>query len=217
MTTYQLQNVTPTGDTEIINAYAPGLVWDERQQKMVAWGGQSGISPANVYVLHIGSGLSSYRWERITPAAGITVTPTSRNQNGTYSRFQYSPGKNVFVLVNRVSESVYIYRLTAGSGTGNEAKAKAEEKGRISVRPNPFHASVAISTDNLGVVGTRQCLVPTNPQLAIYDVHGRMVHTSAKWTGNLYHWTPQDLPNGVYLIKTKIQGKTITKKLFLQR
>ena len=108
--TYEFSQPTPTGDTEIIDTpLSPGLTYDSKSRKLVAWSGTS-AERADVYVLTIDG--DSYHWTRVRPAAGNQVTPTTMNPNGTYSRFQYAPSQNVFVLVNEVDENVYVYRLT---------------------------------------------------------------------------------------------------------
>jgi hypothetical protein len=59
--------------------------------------------------------------------------------------------------------------------------------------------------------------LPLLPQLAIYDIHGRMVHASAKWDDNLFTWNPQGLPSGIYLVKIFSGDKTLVKRLYLQQ
>jgi hypothetical protein len=65
------------------------------------------------------------------------VTPTSAPSAGTWGKFQYCPGKNVFVGVNRTSENVYIYRLTSGAGTTAADKVSGRAEPALNVYPNP--------------------------------------------------------------------------------
>jgi hypothetical protein len=104
----------PTGDAGIINAYAPGLTWDSnsQRQKLVAWDGD-----ASVYVLDISADLSSYSFHKDTLSSGNRVTPPTAHETGTYSRFQYSPDKDVFVLVNDYDQNVLIYKPSTGGGS----------------------------------------------------------------------------------------------------
>jgi hypothetical protein len=115
------------------------------------------------------------------------------------------------------SGELWLFRNSAG-GTVEEARpfpgsrqAEAEAKGMISVRPNPFHASVAISVYD-GHVGATRRVTPT---LAIYDIHGRMVHASAKWDGNRLTWNPGRLPAGVYTARVTLGNRVHSTRLIL--
>jgi hypothetical protein len=52
----------------------------------------------------------TWQWTQVGAAAG-SATPTSENARGTYGRFRYVPGLDLFVAVNRIDENVYVYRL----------------------------------------------------------------------------------------------------------
>lgn len=110
------------GDTEILGATSPGFVYDPASQRFVAWSGESasGIRPQDVYVVDP----VSLVVERRAPVATSTVIPTDAAKWGTYGRWRYVPSKNVFVLVNSISENVFVYRLSPGEsgpdcGDGN--------------------------------------------------------------------------------------------------
>lgn len=99
-----------TGDTEIVCATEPGIVFDHSINKFVAWSGDlnKGIRPEDVYVIdpiHIVA-------EKRIPAVSNQVIPSEAADWGTFGRFRYVPSKNVFVVVNSISENVYIYRLS---------------------------------------------------------------------------------------------------------
>jgi len=36
--------------------------------------------------------------------------PTAAEDRGTFGRFRYVPSRDVFIVVNRTNENVYIYR-----------------------------------------------------------------------------------------------------------
>jgi hypothetical protein len=52
------------------------------------------------------------------PSDSNTVVPEAPPQWGTFGRWRYVPKYNVFVVVSSVTGSVYLYRHTAGTGTG---------------------------------------------------------------------------------------------------
>jgi hypothetical protein len=189
--TGQYSRPATSGDNSI-QSRDGGLVYDPVSDKMVAWQGG-----ANVYMLD----LDTWTWTRVSPAASNTVTPTAGNSNGTFGRWRYVPSRNVFIGVNATDENVYIYKLTAGGGTGKEAKAKAGEKGSICVSPNPFRTSVHIRTDM------------QNALLTIFDLNGRKIFSGA--SGNAV-WHAAGRPAGVYVLKIKSGRQILTKQLLLQ-
>lgn len=95
------------GDQTIVNAKAPGLVYDPVSRKVVGWAGG-----ASVYTLDTGT----WQWTKVSPAASSTAVPTAPNTNGTYGRFRYIPSKNAFIVVNSVDENVFLYKLSSGGG-----------------------------------------------------------------------------------------------------
>lgn len=94
-----------TGGASVIGVGAPGLAYDPVGERMVAWGGGP-----DVYSLDP----DAKAWTRHARTGG--ATPTAPEPNGTYGRFRYAPAKNVFVLVNRVDQNVFVFRLTPGPG-----------------------------------------------------------------------------------------------------
>ena len=103
-----------TGDTSIQGGQAPGFVYDSASKLFVGWNGGSAV-----YTLTppLNPKTGTWVWTKINTAASNTVTPTTAEASGTYGRFQYIPSKNVFVAVNRTTESVYFYRLSNGGTT----------------------------------------------------------------------------------------------------
>lgn len=103
-----------TGDRAIESAKAPGLQYDPRADRIVAWSGEPdlGLSAADVYVLD----LDARHWRRVRPAPGNPAVPgraagPKQRVNGTYGRFQYMPDHDAYILVNAVDRNVYFYRL----------------------------------------------------------------------------------------------------------
>jgi trimeric autotransporter adhesin len=107
-------NVTTSGDKSPEQNGQIGFDWDPVGKRLVAWMGGS-----SVYTLTPPSGdwkTGTWTWDEVTPAPGNSVSPTSENPNGTYSRWRYVPSKNVFVVVNRTSDNVFFYKLSEGGG-----------------------------------------------------------------------------------------------------
>jgi hypothetical protein len=52
-----------------------------------------------------------WRWTPYTPAPGNTADPGRPLSTGTYGRFRYVPGRDIFVLMNGVNRNVFVYRL----------------------------------------------------------------------------------------------------------
>ena len=91
-----------TGDKEIEKAYAPGFDFHSPSGTFVAWSGGK-----DVYVLDP----DTWRWTRYAPAPGNNADPGPAISRGTYGRFRYVPGRDMFVLMNGVDRNVFVYRL----------------------------------------------------------------------------------------------------------
>jgi hypothetical protein len=99
----------PTAGPQIVmDSSSPGFVWDPDVNLFVAWVGGGNIFTLNPKTLI---------WGIQTPAADNKVIPTDPNPAGTFGRFEYVPSKQVFVLVNRTTDNVYIYRPSFGTHT----------------------------------------------------------------------------------------------------
>jgi hypothetical protein len=105
-----------TGDRTPELSKANGFEWDPVTKQFVAWVGGS-----QVYTLRApASGdwrTGQWVWSRVNAAATNTVTPTAPAGVGTYSRWRYVPGLNIFVVYNGVNDNVFFYKLSAGGGT----------------------------------------------------------------------------------------------------
>ena len=109
-------NVTTTGDQTLqTSGGAAGWEWDPVSHKFVGWMGGS-----YVFTLTPPTGAwrtGTWTWERVQAASSNTVQPTAPNANGTYGRWRYVPSANAFIVVNRINEPVFMYKLSSGSGT----------------------------------------------------------------------------------------------------
>jgi hypothetical protein len=88
----------------------------------------------------------------------------------------------------------------------------AREKGlEVKVYPNPFTTSVDIK-----IVRSSLCVVRSeNADIEIFDIRGRLISNIPRTTN--YVWHAQDQPPGVYLVKVKLNNRTLTKKMLIQR
>jgi len=91
-----------TGDENVLESYYPGLDYNSKQEKLVAW-----VGGADVYVIN----WETNNWDKITPAADNAVTPPTKRFNGTFGRFRYVPSKDVFIIINDATENVFFYKL----------------------------------------------------------------------------------------------------------
>lgn len=190
--TYVMSTPTATGDTEILSAYAPGLTWDSKSHKLVAWSGG-----AAVYRIDIADNLSGYSIKKVAAAAGNKITPSEPNKQGTYSKFQYSPGKNVFVLVNQVDNSVYIYRLTEGGGVVDLKKGPTLPKGQSGFRlfrQLGDGSAARLLNGDAGMAAS----------LEWFDMQGR--HGAGLRNGQA-GWPGKTFASGTYVLKASQEGK----------
>ena len=96
--------VNSTGPQDILDVrMGAGVEYDPVLDKLVCWHGGG-----DVYTLD----LESHKWEKLAPATGNTVIPTQPPKAGTWGRWRYIPSKNAYIVVNAVSQNVYIHRLT---------------------------------------------------------------------------------------------------------
>lgn len=98
-TTGNLTTPVTSGPQVVQSGQSPGFVWYAPWNKFVGWNGGSSL-----YLLDP----VTWAWSEL-PATGGAV-PTAPNGTGTYGRFQYDPFHNVFMVVNRWNESVFIYK-----------------------------------------------------------------------------------------------------------
>lgn len=99
-TTYAGTQRATSGSTGIVGAAAPGLAYDPVGKRVVAWSGGN-----TVYFLNT----QTWQWTSQSFSGG----PASIG-NGTYGRFGYVPGLDVFVTYNAVDASGATLRLSAG-------------------------------------------------------------------------------------------------------
>lgn len=129
------KQLVTTGDTEIMNNNAPGLVYDPTNDVLVAWNGAVKVfnsktkiremseDGSTVYVLN----LDTLVWTKIK-AKGVVKPPASvhNSPNGTFGRWQYVPSLDAFIGVNSIDSNVFFYKLPLGISTRREIGQKAQ-------------------------------------------------------------------------------------------
>lgn len=146
--------VTTTGDDAMERANKPGFEWDPVTKKFVSWAGGS-----SVYTLSPPSGdwrSEAWVWTRVEPASSNAVNPGPQNSNGTYSRWQYVPSANAFIIVSSVNEPVYMYKLSTGEAL-SDATSPSVPTNLQATRVSSSQISLMweASTDDVGVTGYR--------------------------------------------------------------
>ena len=108
--------VNLNGTSPVMQRAGPGFEWDPVAEMFVGW-----ASGASVWTLTPPEDdwqNGTWEWNELPPADDNTVVPSDPNANNTYSRWRYMPTVNAYIVVNHVSEPVYIYKLSDGPGTG---------------------------------------------------------------------------------------------------
>jgi hypothetical protein len=100
--TLATDTILGTGCDTLMNATAPGFEWSPIERKMIGW-----VNGTHVITMD-----STYQCADVAPSGGNTVTPDSAAHYGTYGRWRYSAKHNVFVLVNKTTGSVFLYRFS---------------------------------------------------------------------------------------------------------
>ena len=93
--------VATSGGSAVIGRNYPGVEYDPRTDKIAAW---SDVAGDSVYFLDLDTG----QWTRETSSG--PPTPTI---NGIHGRLRFSPTSEVFVLVNKVDDDIFIFRSDA--------------------------------------------------------------------------------------------------------
>jgi hypothetical protein len=121
---YKLQTLTTTGGSAVVSAAYPGLAYDSRQDKIVAW-----IGGNTVYSLD----MDTKAW---IATSSYTGGPGSAGSTGTYKRWSYVPAADCFVLNNTYSQNTFTFRFP---GTATEKKTRGIVAPRITSRADLYN------------------------------------------------------------------------------
>nr|WP_246357698.1 Ig-like domain-containing protein [Pyxidicoccus fallax] len=199
-----------TGAREIEDGGNPGVDYDPVTDRIVAWKGGG-----DIYTLDLGTRV----WTK--HAALGTVVPGPANLNGTYGRFRYVPGLNVFVVVNTVDTNVFVYRLDSRPArllrridvTAPNATVEASSTGKLRV--------TAVFQDGTSVVATSEVTFSSlDPQVATVDADGTFraiqpgrARLQASYTDPL---TRRGLVGALELEVVKMAGDVVLDALTIQ-
>lgn len=105
---------TPTFSGTVSGSLRPGYTqthWVPSLGAFVCWDNSSDYT--RITRLTPGTNPFTDAWaiDYLPVSVSNTVTPSARQTNGTYGRFQYSPNLNGFVLLNSTSEAGYFFAL----------------------------------------------------------------------------------------------------------
>ncbi|MBW8886708.1 MAG: hypothetical protein JF616_03025 [Fibrobacteres bacterium] len=185
-----------TGGDSIIAGYGPGMAYDSKTDKLVAWNG------GGVYALD----LTTKAWTRMSS----TGAPPAQSQYGTYGRFRYVPEENVFILVNDIEQNVSFYKLSAGPGTSNGVRiphpaAPGTGMQKLILEPGRPGQWPALT---IPLDGSR-----SRVDVGIYDTRGRLQTRfgDVRAAGRLMLSLPGG--KGVYLVEAHASGKTFFRAM----
>jgi hypothetical protein len=99
-----------------------GAVYHKASRSILLWdeGFGANVKRLSVPVAPLTSASSEWVWSSVAPASSNRVQPSSASENaGTYGKFNIiedmGNGQGALVLINRITEAVYVYKLPAGS------------------------------------------------------------------------------------------------------
>ena len=137
---YARIDLPPQGDAEIVDAIAPGIAYNDKEGKFVAWYGNG-----KVYTFD----MDTFSWTSTAYKNG----PGRQISNGTFGRFAYSTQKDVHLVYNRVEHNGFTLKLTDIVDTS--APTKPAGLTYIEPYPDSLQLNWQASDDNLGVAGYR--------------------------------------------------------------
>ena len=203
---YTKQTWNTNGSSEIAGASNPGLTYDSKDDKIVAWNG------AAVYFLNT----ETRSWTKKNPSGS-----PGRTSTGIFGRWRYIPTENVFVAISSAEKNVHFYKNTAGPGDIvssvdslelNVTEGLPETFRLWQNYPNPFNPVTQIGFELSG---------RSKVTLAILDLSGKIVETlineELRQAGfNQVVFDGSRLSTGTYFYQLTIEGSVVaTKKMLL--
>jgi hypothetical protein len=178
-------NWQTSGDTDILDAENPGVAYDRKADRIVAWNGGA------VYSLNIDTKVWSSRNPTGSPGGTTTV--------GIFGRWQYVPLNNIFVAIVGAALNVHFYKNTPGALNGSNPVEQSLVAVPSAFRllgsyPNPFNPVTHISFSLPSIAEVT---------LNVYDVTGQLAQsvlarehlTEGKHT---FSFDASNLPSGIY-------------------
>jgi hypothetical protein len=163
------------------------------------------ITPRRIQNFPVTRG-TNYKWANIDVASGSTVASGS-----------IVPDENRLITVEQFGISATGNRLVITYDTLQsdcEAGADGLTALRLIAQPNPFNAVIRISVQRSAISVQRVV-----PQVRIYDISGKMLKSLTRnaecRTQYAFTWNAAGLPSGIYLVKARLGGKTLTRRIYL--
>ncbi len=129
------------GDVDFLEAQAPGLAYDDRRDRMVAWTGDGRIYELDPETL---------AWRAVAFKGG----PGPQPNQGTYGRWAYATDLGAFVVYNTSTQNAYTFRPMVGV-TDTTAPSAPGNLVLTSPYPGSVHLRWAATDDDVGVASYR--------------------------------------------------------------
>jgi len=103
---------TLQGNTAILSMERGGFAYDPVNDRYVAWSGNIGGQPRDIYVITPDTWVSTKVTLGGATAPKAPVNFSDGGSNGVYGRFAYIPSKKAFILINnRLDDNVFFFKL----------------------------------------------------------------------------------------------------------
>lgn len=125
-----------------------------------------------------------------------------------YSNFRCS------LVVGDAKPSLWYY-LERKGGAFTNTNGEHDGMERVDISPNPFNPilHISIPSDLPGHQNTQSNEI----KILIFDINGRVIHTSFPDQDGNYIWNAAAIPSGVYIIRIRTEKSFITRKAALLR
>jgi hypothetical protein len=138
--------LTTSGCDSLLAVDAPGFEWSPVDGKLIGWAGGGRVVTMD----------TNYACTVEEPSDSNTVIPEAPAPYGTFGRWRYVPKYNVFVVVSSVTGKVYLYRHSAGTGSGGGGSPPVVEITFPADGAIIHESSVSVAWNVDGVVQTTQ-------------------------------------------------------------
>jgi hypothetical protein len=146
--------------------------------------------------------INNYAVERSYTGTGFTQVATVPAKNNTVNTYTYTDNN---AITNSANARYIFYRLKITDNTGkykysDVARIALSKTPQVTIGPSPF-------TDHVSVYSNDAI-----KHIAVYDVEGKLVHTTSNINGNKIYLDKKIAP-GIYLFTIETAAGIITKKL----
>jgi hypothetical protein len=157
---------------------------------------------------------------------GIYGEPTRRDCGETevchFVDTKFSSVSGYFYYDYNKGELQYTYLMFEEPGTAIEALPEKRPSICITASPNPFNTTTSLKVECR--ISNNEC---RSAEMKVYNIKGGMVadlsfdiRSARGGAFNIHHsakWNTGNLPQGIYVLKLKIDNRQVTRRLVLQR